>query len=79
MEIYAAEAANLFLKAFATGGVFIGGGIGPKIRSALQAKGFMQGFVAKGRFESILDKVSVKLALNPKTPLIGAMHYFESE
>jgi glucokinase len=79
VEIYAAEAANLFLKAFATGGVFIGGGIGPKIRSALQAEGFMQAFVAKGRFESLLGKVSVKLALNPKTPLIGAMHYFDAE
>lgn len=78
VEIYGAETGNLVMKAFATGGVFIGGGIGPKIRSALQAGGFMSAFVAKGRFESLLGKVSVKLALNPRTPLIGAMHYFRT-
>lgn len=76
VEIYAQEAGNLALKAFATGGVFIGGGIGPKIRAALQSSAFMQAFTAKGRFQGLLSKLSVKLALNPKTPLIGAMHYF---
>jgi len=76
VEIYAAEAANLVLKSFATGGVYIGGGIGPKIQAILTDKGFMQAFTGKGRFEAFLNKVSVKLALNPKTPLIGAMHYF---
>lgn len=76
VEIYAAEAANLVLKSFATGGVFIGGGIGPKIQSTLTDKSFMQAFTGKGRFQTFLGKVSVKLALNPKTPLIGAMHYF---
>jgi glucokinase len=76
VEIYAAEAANLVLKSFATGGVYIGGGIGPKIQEILTGKGFMQAFTGKGRFEAFLNKVSVKLALNPKTPLIGAMHYF---
>lgn len=76
VEIYAQEAGNLALKAFATGGVFIGGGIGPKIRSALEAPAFMQAFTAKGRFQDLLSKLSVKLALNPKTPLIGAMHYY---
>lgn len=79
VEIYGAEAGNLFMKSFATGGVFIGGGIGPKIRSAMQAGGFMMGFTAKGRFQALLGKVSVKLALNPRTPLIGAMHYFDTE
>ena len=76
VEIYAQEAGNLALKAFATGGVFIGGGIGPKIRSALTNGTFMQAFSAKGRFEGLLNSLSVKLALNPKTPLIGAMHYY---
>jgi len=76
VEIYGAEAGNLALNSLATGGVFIGGGIGPKIRSALESGGFMQAFTAKGRFYSMLDKVSVKLALNPRTPLLGAMHYF---
>ena len=76
VEIYAAEAGNLALKALATGGVFIGGGIGPKIRPALENGNFMQAFTAKGRFNPVLSKFSVKLALNPKTPLIGAIHYF---
>jgi len=76
VELYGAEAGNLALKAFATGGVIIGGGIGPKIRTALEAGGFLQAFVAKGRLQGMLDTVSVKLALNPKAPLLGAMHYF---
>lgn len=76
VELYGAEAGNLALKSFATGGVFIGGGIGPKIRTALEKGGFMQAFTAKGRFQNMLEKTSVKLALNPRTPLLGAMHYF---
>lgn len=75
VEIYGAEAGNLVMKSFANGGVFIGGGIGPKIRSAMESGGFMQGFTAKGRFQSLLGKLSVKLALNSRAPLIGAIHY----
>lgn len=79
VELYAQEAGNLALKSFATGGVFIGGGIGPKIRPLLETPAFMQAFVAKGRFQELLGKLSVKLALNPRTPLIGAMHYFSPQ
>ncbi|NBV75803.1 MAG: glucokinase, partial [Methylococcaceae bacterium] len=60
-------------------GVFIGGGIGPKIRPVLESGVFMQAFVKKGRFENFLGSLSVKLALNPKTPLMGAMHYFDHQ
>jgi len=77
VEIYGGEAGNLALKTFSTGGVFIGGGIGPKIRSAMENGDFMQAFVAKGRFQELLGQLSVKLALNPRTPLIGAAHYFQ--
>ena len=76
IEIYGAEAGNLALKSLAIGGVFIGGGIGPKIVSALQKGDFMRGFTAKGRFLPVLDKISVKLSLNARTPLIGAINYF---
>jgi len=62
-----AEASNLALKSFAIGGVFIGGGIAPKILSAMQG-GFIQAFKAKGRFHSLLNTVSVKVSLNPRTP-----------
>ncbi|MDD2759990.1 MAG: glucokinase [Methylomonas sp.] len=78
VEIYGSETGNLVLKSFAIGGVYIGGGIGPKIRSAMERCDFLQAFTAKGRFHGLLSKMSVKLALNPKTPLIGAMHYFGS-
>lgn len=76
-ELYGAEAGNLALKAFASGGLFIGGGIGPKIRPVLESGEFLRAFVAKGRFQALLSRVSVKLALNPRTPLLGAMHYFD--
>lgn len=78
-ELYGAEAGNLALKTFSIGGVFIGGGIGPKIRSVLESGEFLQAFTAKGRFQPLLSRMSVKLALNPRTPLIGAMHYFDSQ
>lgn len=77
VELYGAETGNLALKSLATGGVFIGGGIGAKILPALQNGHFIQAFKAKGRFSPLLDKISVKLSLNPRTPLIGAINYFE--
>jgi glucokinase len=77
VELYGAEAGNLALKSLATGGVFIGGGIGPKILPVLQDGTFINAFKAKGRFLPLLNKVSVKLSLNPRTPLIGAINYFD--
>ncbi|MGZ5076809.1 MAG: glucokinase [Methylobacter sp.] len=77
VELYGAETGNLALKSLATGGVFIGGGIGPKILPALKDGNFINAFKAKGRFLPLLDKVSVKLSLNPRTPLIGAINYFD--
>jgi glucokinase len=77
VELYGAETGNLALKSLAIGGVFIGGGIGPKILPAMQDGNFMRAFKAKGRFLPLLDKISVKLSLNPRTPLIGAINYFD--
>lgn len=77
VELYGAETGNLALKSLATGGIFIGGGIAPKILSAMQTGHFMRAFTAKGRFLPLLDTVSVKLSLNPRTPLIGAINYFD--
>jgi len=76
VEIFGAETGNLVLKSLATGGVFIGGGICPNIVAALQNGVFIEAFKAKGRFNALLDKVSIKLSLNPRTPLIGAIKYF---
>ncbi|MFI3157793.1 MAG: glucokinase [Methylococcaceae bacterium] len=77
VELYGAETGNLALKSLATGGVFIGGGIAPKILPAMQDGQFIRAFKAKGRFAPLLDKISVKLSLNPRTPLIGAINYFD--
>jgi len=77
-ELYAAEAGNLALQCLATGGVYIGGGIGPKIRPALESENFLRAFTAKGRFEPLLKQIPIKLSLNPNTPLIGAANYFSS-
>jgi len=77
VELYGAETGNLALKSLATGGIFIGGGIAPKILPALQEGTFIHAFKAKGRFLPLLDKIPVKLSLNPRTPLIGAINYFD--
>lgn len=77
VELYGAETGNLALKSLAVGGIFIGGGIGPKILPAMQDGNFIRAFKAKGRFLALLDKISVKLSLNPRTPLIGAINYFD--
>lgn len=76
VEIYGAETGNLALKSLSLGGVFVGGGIAEKILPALQTGSFIQSFKAKGRFLPLLDKISVKVSLNPKTPLLGAINYF---
>jgi glucokinase len=75
VEIYGAETGNLALKSLATGGIFIGGGIGPKILPAMQDGSFMRALKAKGRFLPLLGKIPVRLSLNPRTPLIGAINY----
>ena len=72
--MYGAEAGNLALKLMATGGIFVGGGIAPKILRKLRAGEFMAAFVHKGRFEGLLRDVPVRVILNDKTALLGAAH-----
>lgn len=74
-SIYAAEAANLALKVFAVGGVYIGGGIAPKILSKIKEPVFLRTFAGKGRYADLLDDIPVKVALDPRGALIGAAHY----
>jgi len=74
-DIYGAEAGNLALKSMSLGGVFIGGGIAPKILRVLQNEHFINGFFSKGRFEELLRGMQVKIALNPETALLGAAHF----
>ena len=72
ISIYGAEAVNLALKTFATGGVYLGGGIPPKILPKLREGGFLQAFAAKGRFAPLLERMPVRVILNDRTALIGA-------
>jgi glucokinase len=74
-EIYATEAGNLALKSMSLGGVYIGGGISPKILPFIQSKDFFDNFVRKGRFEPLLKKMKLKLSLNDKTALLGSARY----
>jgi len=73
-SIYGAEAGNLALKTMATGGLYVGGGIAPKILPYLQTH-FMEHFLAKGRFAPLLGAMPVKVSLNPETALDGAAYY----
>jgi glucokinase len=72
---YGAEAGNMALRCLAIGGVFVGGGIAPKLLPALRNGRFMQAFTAKGRFADLMHSIPVNVALNPRAPLIGAARY----
>jgi glucokinase len=74
-DIYGSEAANLALKVLALGGVYLGGGIAPKILPMLTAGAFVKGFLAKGRLNEILKRIEVRVSLNPAAGLLGAAHY----
>lgn len=72
VEIVAVEAANLALKTLSTGGLFIGGGIPPKLISVFQEV-FMASFVRPGALQPLLAAMPVRLILNPETALLGAV------
>lgn len=74
-SIYGAEAGNIALKIFALGGVFIGGGIAPKILEVIKKGDFMESFMGKGRFAQLLSDIPVKVVLNDNTALLGSMYY----
>lgn len=74
-SIYGAEAGNLALRNLAVGGVYVGGGIAPKILPALKRGSFIKAFREKGRFEGLLSEVPVKVILNEKTALLGSAVY----
>ncbi len=72
VSILAAVAGNLALTAMTTGGVYLGGGISPKILPKINRKDFMASFTDKGRFKHFLEKIPVKVILNDKAALLGA-------
>lgn len=71
-SVYGAEAGNLALKVMATGGIFVGGGIAPKIAAKLQDGTFMKAFITKGRVSSVLESIPVRVITNDMTALLGA-------
>jgi glucokinase len=73
--LYGAEAGNLALKVLAAGGVFLGGGIAPKIIQKLQEPVFLNAFIAKGRMKPLLQAMPVRVILNDKTALLGAARF----
>jgi len=75
VSILGAEAGNLALKVMAMGGIYVGGGIPPRILPKLRDGTFMAAFVNKGRFADTLSHVPVYVVLNPKTALLGAAWY----
>ncbi|AGA69640.1 glucokinase [Desulfitobacterium dichloroeliminans LMG P-21439] len=72
VKILGAEAGNLALMTLAYGGIYLGGGIPPKILPKLQEDDFMEAFLAKGRFRDLLSSIPIYVILNEKTPLLGA-------
>ena len=72
VRIYGAQAGNLALAVLARGGVYVAGGIAPKIISRMQEGGFMQAFLNKGRYQEMLSDFPVQVILNEKVGLMGA-------
>lgn len=72
VSLYGAEAGNLALKMLATGGVYVGGGIAPKIIRKLSSTAFMKAFAAKGRIGAMLKDIPVRVITNDRAALLGA-------
>lgn len=71
-RLYGAEAGNHALKMMATGGVYIGGGIAPKILPWLQTQTFLEAFRSKGQMRELLEGIAVRVILNDRAALWGS-------
>jgi glucokinase len=78
VSAYGAEAGNLALKVLAHGGVYIGGGIAPKILKKMQDGSFMQAFCDKGRMHELVSQMPVRIILESRAALMGAAAYAEA-
>ena len=72
ISILGTAAGNLALTGMTTGGVYLGGGIPPKILPKLKEKTFMNSFTDKGRFKDLMEKIPVHVVLNDRAALLGA-------
>jgi glucokinase len=75
---YGAEAGNVALKVLAMGGIYLGGGIAPKILKTLQNGQFTQAFLDKGRLSPLLEAIPVRVILDDTCALLGAAAYAEA-
>jgi glucokinase len=75
VSVYGAEAGNLALRAKSVRGLYVGGGIAPKILEKLKDGTFMRAFVDKGRYTDLLTGIPVQVVLNQQAALRGAAYY----
>lgn len=75
LGLYGAEAGNVALKFFAIGGVYLGGGIAPKLAPLLPASPFVTRFESKGRMRPLLESIGLSIVMNDKAALQGAASY----
>jgi glucokinase len=75
---YGAEAGNLALKVLSLGGLYVGGGIAPKMLKTLNSGGFMQAFLDKGRLSPVLESIPVRVILDETCALLGAAAFAEA-
>jgi glucokinase len=78
VSAYGAEAGNLALKILSVGGLYVGGGIAPRILEKLKDGTFMKAFTDKGRLSQLLINMPVRVILESKAALLGAAAYAEA-
>jgi len=78
VSAYGAEAGNLALKVLSVGGLYVGGGIGPKILEKLKDGTFMKSFTDKGRLSQLLINMPVRVILESRAAVLGAAAYAEA-
>jgi glucokinase len=78
VSAYGAEAGNLALKVLSVGGLYVGGGIAPRILEKLKDGTFLKAFTDKGRLSQLLVNIPVRVILESRTALIGAAAYAEA-
>lgn len=74
-SILGAEAGNAALRSLATGGVYLGGGIPPRILPVLRGRAFREGFLRKGPMTRLMERIPVHVILEPRAALLGAARY----
>jgi glucokinase len=79
IEILGTEAGNAALKIMATGGVYLGGGLPPRLLPAIKSSKFMSAFRRKGRMSQLMADIPVRVIMNPRAALMGAVRYMLDE